>query len=259
MSREGAALPLYLHVISMPTMDKSALGSRMRRTSRPLVVVLFGPPGSGKSTQAILLERALGFVRISPGDILRSHVAAGDALGSEFARIMRTGQLVPDEIINRMITERIAEPDCADGFILDGYPRTHNQCEVLIRVLRQINCDAVVIKLALDTDIAVARLSGRLECKTCGELYHLASRRPKVAGVCDADGSGLTVRIDDRDDAIRTRLSAYEAQTEPALRLLSEFGYDCHVVRSGSALPEVTAGEIAECLRRSTARGTVGP
>jgi adenylate kinase len=226
----------------------------MRNRSRTLVVILFGPPGSGKSTQAALAERSFGLAHISPGDMLRTHMAAGSALGSRVAAVMRAGGLAPDEIINCMIADRIAEPDCANGFVLDGYPRTRNQTEVLINVLQQRNCDPVVIRLTLDPKVAAARLFGRQECRVCGALSHRVTRPPKAAGICDSDGSELTVRVDDSEDAIRARLSVYEAETEPARKLLSDAGYACKSVSNDAQPPEVTASEIAEWLRGTRMR-----
>jgi adenylate kinase len=226
----------------------------MQNRRRALVIILFGPPGSGKSTQANLLCRSLGLVRIAPGDILRAHMAAGDELGRTVAAIVRAGELVTDETINTMIAGRIAEPDCAGGFILDGYPRTVNQTVALMGVLRRIDCRPVVIQLTLDAQNAVARLSGRRECKRCGALYHIVSRPPQVPGICDADGSKLAVRIDDTEDAIRARLAVYERQTEPARKLLAEAGYAFKAAPADAAVPDVTAEQIAKWLRRDGMR-----
>src|SRR5258708_26924369 len=140
-----------------------------------LCLILFGPPGSGKGTQAKLLKQSLDVAHISTGDMLRERVASGDALGRELAATMQSGVLVPDDTVNRLVEERIEEPDCARGFILDGYPRTVEQAKLLCTVLAAKGIGAVVVHLQVDYNVIIARLSGRRQCLTCGALYGVTS------------------------------------------------------------------------------------
>ncbi|HBY62396.1 MAG TPA: adenylate kinase [Solibacterales bacterium] len=184
---------------------------------RAAALVLFGPPGSGKGTQAKLLRECLQVPHVSTGDMLREHIQAGDALGLEVRTVMRAGRLVPDELVNRLVDERLSRPDCRGGLILDGYPRTIAQARTLPPLLEAHGLGQLVVHLKVDYNKVVARLSGRRQCPLCGTLYSLASQPPKVAGVCDRDGAALIVREDDRESVIRERLQEYERLTRPVL------------------------------------------
>src|SRR5579871_284938 len=178
-------------------------------------IVLFGSPGSGKGTQAKLLSACLKVPHISTGDMLRERAMRGTSLGTAVVATMHAGALVADDVVDRMVEERLAEPDCAAGFILDGHPRTREQAVFLINWMDRRFTREVVIHLVVDYNIIISRLTGRTECVRCGTLYNLGSHPPRVAGVCDLDGEKLIVRDDDREEVIRERLETYEKQTQP--------------------------------------------
>ena len=182
-------------------------------------VVLVGPPGAGKGTQARRLQETYGIRHLSTGDMLRAEVVGGTAIGKQAKAIMERGELVPDAILINMIAERIGQPDAAKGFLLDGFPRTVAQAEALDTMLsaRKQRLDHV-IQLVVDNDAMVERISGRFSCKECGAGYHDSFRPTKKAGVCDACGSTEMVRRpDDKPETVRTRLAAYDKQTAPLL------------------------------------------
>jgi adenylate kinase len=216
-----------------------------------LCLILFGPPGSGKGTQAKFLKQSLGLAHISTGDMLRERVASGDALGREAAAIMQSGGLVPDAMVNRMVEERIQQSDCARGFILDGYPRTVSQAKLLGEMLAAAGVRAVVVHLKVDYNVIVARISGRRQCPTCGALYGVTSNAPTVSEVCDYDGSKLVIREDDREEVVRERMAAYERQTVPVLEYLRSAGYPCWDVSGGDAPPQVIAQRIEALIRNA--------
>jgi adenylate kinase len=209
-----------------------------------LSVILFGPPGSGKGTQAKLLKQRLAWPHISTGDMLRDHVERRDPIGLEIAGIMQAGSLVPDEMVNRLVEMRIAGPDCANGIILDGYPRTIPQAKMLEQLLQSEGFTPVVVYLKVDYNKIVARLSGRRLCPVCGALYSLASNAPVISEVCDYDGATLTVREDDREEVILRRLTAYDGQTLPLVDYFTCRGYRFHAVEATEGSPQVIAARI---------------
>ena len=175
-------------------------------------LILLGPPGAGKGTQAEILSRDLRIPTISTGNILRAAVKAGTPTGLKAKSYMDAGKLVPDEVIIGIIQERLAEPDCAGGFILDGVPRTIAQAEALEQ--HGIAFDHV-LSLEISDEAIVERMDGRRVCGHCGAPFHLTSKPPKQAGVCDLCGGALIERDDDRPETVRARLEVYHKETEP--------------------------------------------
>ncbi len=178
-------------------------------------MILLGAPGAGKGTQAAFITERLGIPQISTGDMLRAAVKAGTPLGQQAQKIMEAGQLVPDDIMIGVVRERLAQPDCARGFLLDGFPRTIPQAQGLDKA--GVRIDAVLEFDVPDADI-IERLSGRRVHPASGRVYHLKFNPPKVAGVDDVTGEPLVQRADDQEDTVRKRLDVYHAQTEPLVQ-----------------------------------------
>lgn len=194
-------------------------------------IILLGPPGAGKGTQASRLENDRGMVQLSTGDMLRAAVKAGTPVGLKAKAVMEAGELVSDEIVSGIIGERLDQPDTANGVIFDGYPRTAAQATALDALLaeRGRTLDKVV-ELDVDEDALVERITGRFTCAKCNEGYHDRFKQPKVAGVCDVCGSTeFKRRPDDNEETVRTRMTEYRAKTAPILPIYEARGLVRHV------------------------------
>ena len=182
-------------------------------------LILLGPPGAGKGTQAEVITQKRGLVQLSTGDMLREAVKAGTRIGEKASAIMESGGLVPDEIVIKIVAERLSASDCANGFILDGFPRTLNQAAALDNLLQAQGkqLDAV-IEIKVDDAVVVDRISGRYMCADCGASFHDTNHKPKVPGVCDRCGSTEFIRRkDDNAETVRNRLMAYYRETSPLI------------------------------------------
>lgn len=194
-------------------------GSATDTLTRPAVLILLGPPGAGKGTQARLLEQKFGLVQLSTGDLLRAAVAAGTEAGRAAKAVMEAGGLVPDDLVLAILRERLAQPDTGAGVILDGFPRTAGQAEALDTLLSEQGLSiGAVVSMAVDDEAMVARVAGRYSCAACGEGYHESFKQPRAAGICDqCGGTEFKHRADDNAETVRARLSAYHAQTAPLI------------------------------------------
>jgi adenylate kinase len=205
-------------------------------------VIFLGPPGSGKGTQAIVLARKYGAPHLSTGDMLREHVAKGTPLGLKAKPIMERGELVPDSLVLKMVAERIERPDCSQGFVFDGFPRTVTQAKYLGELLRQHGLKPpMVIHMVIGNALLLRRLTGRRTCKVGGEIYNIYERPPKVEGICDNDGGELFQRPDDREEVISQRLQAYDKQTAPLVNYYRRLGL-LHEIDASKSVQEVEQG-----------------
>ncbi|MEE4188687.1 MAG: adenylate kinase [Roseobacter sp.] len=217
------------------------------------VLILLGPPGAGKGTQARVLEEKFGLVQLSTGDLLRGAVAAGTKAGKEAKEVMEAGGLVSDEIVIEVLSDRLAEPDCAAGVVLDGFPRTTGQAEALDQMLSQsgqkINA---AIALEVDNVKMVLRIAGRFTCGDCGEGYHDTFKPTKAEGICDGCGSkNMTRRADDNAQTVMSRLDAYQLQTEPLITYYDNKGALQRVDAMGDI--EAIGQSIAQIVSKVTA------
>ncbi|MEV0842648.1 adenylate kinase [Actinocatenispora sera] len=179
-------------------------------------LVLVGPPGAGKGTQAEFIASHLSVPKISTGDILRANVAEGTELGREAKGYMDAGELVPDQVVINMVRDRLAEPDAEDGFLLDGFPRTVPQAQELDKMLADLGTGLdLVLELVVEEEEVIRRLSGRRTCRGCGKIWHVEFDPPAVAGVCDRCGAELFQRDDDKPETIAERLRVYARDTQP--------------------------------------------
>jgi len=213
-----------------------------------MIIILLGPPGAGKGTQAQRIETTQGLVQLSTGDMLRAAVAAGTDVGKKAKAFMDAGKLVTDEIVIGIIADRIDEDDCRNGFLLDGFPRTVAQAEALDNMLarKHLKLD-VVIEMKVDDAALVDRITGRYTCANCNQGYHEVNLKPKVDGVCDNCGStNFKRRADDNRETVSSRLEAYHAQTAPLLPYYEAKGV-LKVVDGMADIDDVTA-QINEVL-----------
>jgi len=231
----------------------TAVANEMTMTIGP--VILLGPPGAGKGTQAKRIAERFGIPQISTGDILRENVAQQTELGRKAKEVMERGDLVPDDLVCDMVAKRLAHADCERGFILDGFPRTVAQAQWLDAFLegkifeikqnagRKCPLPPVVIRIAVEYNQLVKRLAGRRSCPTCGRIYNVHTQPPRVAGICDFDGSTLVTRKDDREDVILERLRAYDRQTLPLVDYYRSTGH-LHEINGDRPVEEVTAAVL---------------
>src|SRR5262245_37286801 len=203
----------------MPADVKPAAGSQANNDWKTHIigpVILMGPPGAGKGTQAKLMVARYAIPQISTGDLLRENVALGTDLGKRAKAIMERGDLVPDDLVVAMVEERLSRSDCQRGFIFDGFPRTVAQAEWVTEFLKGRKWPAlVVVNVRVDYNQLMRRLTGRRTCPTCGRIYNIYFQPPRVAGICDVDGTALVTRKDDEEQVVSERLKAYEKQTLP--------------------------------------------
>ena len=212
-------------------------------------MLIIGPPGSGKGTQAKLIQQSLGWAHISTGDMLRDHVAKLTPIGVQIAALMESGTLVPNELVDRMVEDRLDRDDCRDGFILDGYPRTVPQAELLLRgMLAKRGFEPVVTHLKVDYNIIVARLASRRVCSQCGQLYSVASNAPIVTESCDYCGGKLITRDDDKPETIWRRLNAFDNQTFPILEFFAANGIVVHGMSGSDGSPAAIARRVEVLL-----------
>ncbi len=210
-------------------------------------VIFLGPPGAGKGTQAKQIAESYGVPHLSTGDMFREHVSRGTPLGLRAKPIMERGELVPDDLVLSMVEDRISRPDTADGFILDGFPRTVPQAEKLDEILRRrFKTEPLVVHFVVDKNQLVRRLTGRRVCGIGGEIYNIYDHPPKVPGRCDRDGGELTQRPDDREEVIAERLAAYERQTRPLVDYYRQQGVLKDV--DGMAAPEAVTKNVLGLL-----------
>ena len=184
-------------------------------------LILLGAPGAGKGTQAEILSTKLGIPTISTGNILRAAVKAGTPVGLKAQSYMQAGQLVPDQVIIDIMRERLAESDCANGYILDGMPRTIPQAQALVDNGVEID---TALSIEVEDEVIIERMSGRLTCLACGASFHKVNRPPRKEGVCDVCGGELTVRADDKAETVKARLATYHAETEPLKDFYAKLG-----------------------------------
>ena len=218
-------------------------------------IILLGPPGAGKGTQAKRIAERYGIPQISTGDILRDNVERDTELGGKARAVMARGELVPDALVNRMVGERLIQKDCGRGFILDGFPRTPVQAQWLDRFLagklfdNQKPCDPpVVVQLDVDYNNLLHRLTGRRSCPTCGRIYNIHTQPTRVPDVCDVDGSKLVIRNDDRREVVEERLRAYDLQTRPLAAYYRRSGRLVHI--KGDQDVEDVTHQVAKAIER---------
>jgi adenylate kinase len=208
-------------------------------------VVLVGPPGAGKGTQAHFIASSFSIPRISTGDIFRYNVTNQTELGAKAKEYMDRGDLVPDEVTVAMVRDRLAEDDAQAGFLLDGFPRNVPQAETLKKILAELDVKlTVVLELVVDGNEVVRRLSGRRTCRQCQHIWHILYDPPTVEGVCDACGGELFQRDDDKEEVIRHRLEVYSTQTEPLIAFYADEGILVGIDATGP-VEEVTSRALA--------------
>lgn len=212
-------------------------------------LMIMGPPGAGKGTQAERLVKDLNITHISTGDMFRAAIKEGTEMGKKAKEYMDKGQLVPDEVVVGMVIERLSQPDCTKGFLLDGFPRTLDQANSLSGSLEDmgIKLDGV-INIAVPRERLMARLTGRRVCKQCGASFHVVFNAPKIDGICDSCGGELYQRTDDNEETVSSRLNVYEAQTQPLIDYYNERGLLLDI--NGDQDINLVLKEVREALKK---------
>ena len=231
------------------TIDNAAI-ARKTAPRKPLAVMLFGAPGSGKGTTGKMLTTLTGWPHLATGDLLREQIARETPLGLEMRSILAAGKLAPDDLVSRMVWDRLGWPDCEHGFLLDGFPRTIPQAEGLAQWFQGRPFSPVLIHLWVEYNEILRRLTGRRMCPSCGAIYHLESNPTKAAGVCDNDGFALTIRADDREEVVLQRLQTYQSQTWPVAETLRKHGALVEAIDCGEMDSESVADRIVWRLDR---------
>jgi adenylate kinase len=215
----------------------------------PEIIILIGPQGAGKGTQAQLLAERLSLPIVATGDMLREIGRSDTSLGRQVKRIQEAGQLVPDDILAEVIKARTDQEDCNNGYLLDGFPRTMPQAEMLEEIARRQGHHIIAISIDVPRDLLFKRLTGRLNCRQGGHIYNIYSKPPKREGICDVDGSELYQRPDDTPEAIAKRLAEYDEKTMPILHYYAKTGRLTEV--DGTVAPEEVFGEIVRIVAQA--------
>ena len=210
-------------------------------------VVLFGPPGAGKGTQARKIAERLAIPHVSTGDMVRAQVRAGTPLGAKVAAVIAQGVLIPDEYVNELVTERVKQPDCQRGFVLDGYPRTVGQAHALVKMLNGSGLPIMTFQIKIGYNELIPRITGRRSCPRCGTIYNVFLQPPRQDNLCDRDQTPLETRSDDREAVIRERLLAYEEQTHPVIEFFCQAGHRIYEV-DGTLGTEEISSRLVEIL-----------
>lgn len=213
-------------------------------------ILIMGPAGAGKGTMSDLILKEYNVAHISTGDMLRENVRNSTALGLEAQNYMNQGKLVPDDLINAMVEDRIQQPDCANGYLLDGFPRTLVQAEVFDKIAKKIGKEVdTVIDLQVKFEILEERITGRRICPKCGAIYHIHNHPSQVEGVCDVCGSELQQRKDDTVEQLKVRMEAYESSTKPVIDYYAQKGVVTHI--DAAQKPEKVFEDIKKALEKN--------
>jgi adenylate kinase len=215
----------------------------------PSIIVLMGPQGAGKGTQAQMLTEAFGLPIVATGDMLRDIALTETPLGRQVREVQASGRLVSDDILAEVVKERLSRRDCADGCILDGFPRTLPQARLLEKIAQSQGHQILVVEIDVPRELLYKRLAGRRTCSVCGSIYHVYFKPSKQDGVCDLDGAPLFTRSDDHEESIARRLALYDEKTHPLLAYYAETNR-FHKV-DGTGTPEEVAGRVAEVVKES--------
>ena len=242
---------LFIALSLLATFMGSIMHAQQTTTETQKILILLGPPGSGKGTQAVRLTKELGIPHISTGDLFRENIKNNTELGKRAKGFMDAGQLVPDELVLDMLFDRVSRPDCSKGYLLDGFPRTVPQAEAFGKHLPK-QSSVIVINLDVPDDAIVKRISGRLSCNVCGKIYNLYTSPPQQEGICDQCGSALVQRPDDNASVVMERLKVYHAQTEPVIDFYERKGIVYTI--DGEKSPDEIYAEILNTLRSKSFR-----